>query len=187
MAEHRPTDEQLRDWLEEGGFPAYWTEEHGQYLDAMFAELLAVRAYVTDHETRCNTLCPRCGDDIGTNADLVDVVVNTQARVAELEAEQRAIAEIANTTMPSHRGDRIAAVAAMSNRIGELMGTEERLRAELEAAQREPIGFAVTVASGGGRCVQTAPLLRLDEAEVRARFYIDADARVVELREVGER
>ncbi|MFD3426095.1 hypothetical protein [Nocardia fluminea] len=43
-SEHRPTDEQLRDWLEEGGFPAYFTDEHGQYLDAMFAELLELRA-----------------------------------------------------------------------------------------------------------------------------------------------
>ena len=43
-SEHRPTDEQLRDWLEEGGFPAYFTDEHGQYLDAMFTELLELRA-----------------------------------------------------------------------------------------------------------------------------------------------
>lgn len=50
VGEHRPTDAQLRDWLEEGGFPAYWTEEHGQYLDGMFAELLEKRARVAELE-----------------------------------------------------------------------------------------------------------------------------------------
>lgn len=50
VGEHRPTDVQLRGWLEEGGFPAYWTEEHGQYLDGMFAELLEKRARVAELE-----------------------------------------------------------------------------------------------------------------------------------------
>ncbi len=52
----RPTDEQLRTWLDPYGesFPAYWTEEHDDYLDAMFAELLAARARITalEAETR---------------------------------------------------------------------------------------------------------------------------------------
>ena len=32
---------------------------------SMFTELLALRAYAADHEGRCDTLCPRCGIDIG--------------------------------------------------------------------------------------------------------------------------
>lgn len=46
--DHRPTDEQLRTWLdpsrESESFPPYWDSEHHDYLDAMFTELLERRA-----------------------------------------------------------------------------------------------------------------------------------------------
>ena len=64
---------------------------------------------------------------------------------------------------------------------------EARARiAELEAAQRPPLGYAVTVDDGsGGRWVQAGAVLPTpEEAVSRAWFYRPADARAVELREV---
>lgn len=58
---------------------------------------------------------------------------------------------------------------------------------QLEAAQREPIGYAVVTTYLGGRWVQTAPVVSLDAAEARARVYVEQEARVVELREVADR
>lgn len=58
--------------------------------------------------------------------------------------------------------------------------------AELEAAQRPPSGYAVTVDDGsGGRWMQAGAVLpTLEEAVSRALFYRPADARAVELREM---
>lgn len=62
---------------------------------------------------------------------------------------------------------------------------EARARvAELEVAQREPIGYAVVTTYLDGRWVQTAPVVSLDAARARARVHAEHDARVVELREV---
>lgn len=105
----RLTDEQIRS-VGQGVLSHTW-------LQPMAAELLALRAYVTDHEGRCDTLCPRCGDEIGTNADLVDVVVKSQARVAELEAAQR---EPIGFAVGTHLGERTAPL------IEETFPTEEQ-------------------------------------------------------------
>ncbi|MFC4124906.1 hypothetical protein [Nocardia rhizosphaerae] len=56
---------------------------------------------------------------------------------------------------------------------------------ELEAAQREPIGYAVITDHLGARWVQTGPVASLDHARARARVYVEQAARVVELREVA--
>lgn len=45
-SEHRPTDEQLRSWLDPYDFPVYFLPEHDQYINAMAAELLELRALV---------------------------------------------------------------------------------------------------------------------------------------------
>lgn len=59
MGMPRLTDDRLRQFA---------TDEYVCVTDdvrSMAAELLALRAYAADHEGRCDTLCPRCGVDIG--------------------------------------------------------------------------------------------------------------------------
>ena len=86
-----------------------------------------------------------------------------------------------------------ARVSSWSDRLQELTahGAElDRRGRELEAAQREPIGYGVVVegAEGvGGLWVQTSPLLRESDAIDRAKFYAHQGARAVAMTEVGER
>ncbi|MFD4457678.1 hypothetical protein [Nocardia sp. NPDC058480] len=54
------------------------------------------------------------------------------------------------------------------------------------SARRKPIGYAVTVVDGGGRYIHTGAMLARETAKGIAEDYRQWDARVVELREVGE-
>jgi hypothetical protein len=51
MVNIRPTDEQLRNWLDwdtPGDFPEYYEDNHYEYLEAMFKEILESREMIKE-------------------------------------------------------------------------------------------------------------------------------------------
>lgn len=62
----------------------------------------------------------------------------------------------------------------------------DRRGRELETAQREPIGYAVTMVDDGDRYIHTGAMLARETATGIAEDYRQWGARVVELREVTD-
>ncbi|MEV0367542.1 hypothetical protein [Nocardia fusca] len=100
---------------------------------------------------------------------MANELLAARARIAELEDERDKLRRHNNELWKEREGLREMLVAAANDG---------------SAAQRPPLGYAVTVDGPGGRFVQAAPLLREADAVARSRFYANQEARVVELREV---
>lgn len=85
------TDERLRQFA---------TDEYVCVTDvvrSMAAELLALRAYATDHEGRCNTLCPRCGIEVDHeigNLTQQEAQAALDAMPASIDHDQAGAAEL---------------------------------------------------------------------------------------------
>jgi len=116
--------------------------------------------------------CPTCHRPRFSDRHLAQVTrERDEARAAASSATGRADA------LDAYTRELAAKVVARDKRI-----------TELEAAEGKLVGYAVVTdhPGVGGRWVQTAPTDALDTARARARVYTELDARVVELREVGD-
>lgn len=137
----RLTDEQLRR-LTEYVHPDEATDYVRPWLHSMAAELLVLRAYATDHEGRCNTLCPRCG-------------IEVDHEVGNLTQEE---AQAALDAMPaSVDHDQAGELEYLRRRVTELEAAQRHsdletrdLHLELQRARLEAAGPKITSETSDG-------------------------------------
>lgn len=155
----RPTDDQLRTWLDPMGdsFPAYYQDGHYELLDAIFAELLELRqahaptGYIAGWVAPGGTLPVLDTSEVHT--DLGEV-----------------LAEVAEATTPDSRVHWKA--YAVTEMIGDLTATaspdrpqSERVTTDFETVLRVYIdGFGSGAASALAKLTPQAPGHVIDEA-----------------------
>ena len=172
---YRPTDDQLRTWLDPMGdsFPAYYQDGHYELLDAMLAELLELRqahaptGYIAGWVAPGGTLPVLDTSEVHT--DLGEVLT-----------------EVAEATTPDRRVHWKA--YAVTEMIGDLTATAspdrpqiERVTTDLETVLRVYIdGFGTGAASALAKIKPEAPGHIIDEAAQALVEMAGTDPAVVE-------